>query len=162
MPLTDPAVPAALLEGIQDPFYTVDASWRYTSVNQAAVSLMGVPREALLGQSLWALLSEAQHDALSGPFYRVMSTRQPQRFEVYLPGLDLWEDIDAFPLADGIGVLFRDITPRKTAELREQALTDLEPCLGARGHRGRSARSDVDRRFLDLRRIRRACLPSQW
>ncbi|AFZ67645.1 PAS domain S-box protein [Deinococcus peraridilitoris] len=129
MPLTDPAVPAALLEGIQDPFYTVDASWRYTSVNQAAVSLMGVPREALLGQSLWALLSEAQHDALSGPFYRVMSTRQPQRFEVYLPGLDLWEDIDAFPLADGIGVLFRDITPRKTAELREQALTDLSRAL---------------------------------
>jgi|GEM_PF-2209405 len=127
--LMNNALDTALIEGIGDPFYAVDSAWRYTSVNQAAVELMGLPRDELLGRTIWELLPQAQHRALQDAFHRVMTHREPHRCEVFLPGSSVWEDVSAFPLGDGIGVIFRDITAQKRAQTRQQALAELGSAL---------------------------------
>ena len=48
-----------ILEGTPDAFFTVDANWNFTYVNEHAAALSGKPREQMLGRSLWEMLPAA-------------------------------------------------------------------------------------------------------
>ena len=74
-----------------------------------------------------------------------MTKREKQVFECYTTRLpSRYHEIRAFPLGDGIGVAFRDVTDRQemveTLRRRELELERVQKDWRRRGHVGRPAR----------------------
>jgi PAS domain S-box-containing protein len=108
-----------------DPCLVLDRDFRCVFVNGAQVAISGVSREDSVGRSVWELWPEASHHAEkhSDLYQRVMQERVTESFEEYFEAPDLWAEICVFPTKNGgIGVFFRRINDRKSAEeaLREK------------------------------------------
>jgi PAS domain S-box-containing protein len=106
-----------LLKGLSDPVYVVDREWRIVFCNDAFVHHMGVPREAVEGKEMWSTITPANRAALRQHYDRVLRTGNAETFvhaSVLYPGRTV--DIRVFPLFDGLGVMFRDISRRVAAE----------------------------------------------
>ena len=119
---------AAILDGIGEGFYAVDADWRIILFNNEASRYFQLAPEAVLGRVLWEALPGARDSRLGQIFVRVMQSRDTVRDEeesVVFPGR--WMAFRLFPLGDGMGVVFRDITDRKRAEeQRDLLVKELE------------------------------------
>ncbi|MCC7348425.1 MAG: PAS domain S-box protein [Variibacter sp.] len=114
----------AILEGIDQGFYAVDRSWRIYRFNTQAATHFGIPPERALGQGLWDLFPNARDTELGRIYFRVMEARQPISSEcasVVIPGR--WLTYRLFPLGDGMGVVFRDVTEER---LNGHALRERE------------------------------------
>jgi PAS domain S-box-containing protein len=115
---------AAILESISDAFYTVDRDWRLTYVNRIAEAWWGLPRESLIGKSLWDIFP----GAVGGPTHvaHIEAAREGKvvRLEAQAGAIDRWLDISVFPIETGLSVFLRDITERKLAERRQQMLVN--------------------------------------
>jgi PAS domain S-box-containing protein len=122
-----------ILDGIGEGFYAVDRDWRIILFNNEASLHFGRPREDMLGRVLWELLPGARETGLGKLFLGTMESRETIRNEeesVVFPGR--WMAYRLFPLGDGMGVVFRDITDRRRAEAqRDLLITEL-------GHRIRN------------------------
>lgn len=111
-----------LLDGLADPFFVVDGEWRYTYVNAHAAGIMGVTPQDLLGKVLWDCFPEARGTRLDEEYRRVMATREARHFDLYYPAPPMWLEVRAFPHGEGIAVHFRDISGRRLADERREAL----------------------------------------
>jgi PAS domain S-box-containing protein len=116
-----------ILEGIGEGFYAVDSDWRIRLFNSDAEKHFGLPRADVLGHVLWELFPSARDTELGRTFRQVMVSRETMNSEaqsVLFPGR--WMEYRLFPLGDGMGVRFRDITARKRGEeLRQLLLNEL-------------------------------------
>lgn len=128
-PVSPQLDPAALLDGLPDPFFAVDGGWRFTLVNRRAAALLGVTPADLLGRVLWDCFSGAPETE----YRRVMQTRQGRQFDLHDPALGLWLEVRAFPHADGIAVHFRDVTDRRLLDERREALLLATQALAGAG-----------------------------
>ncbi|GBF06230.1 hypothetical protein DAERI_080021 [Deinococcus aerius] len=111
-----------LLDGLADPFFVVDGEWRYTYVNAHAAGIMGVTPQDLLGKVLWDCFPEARGTRLDEEYRRVMATREARHFDLYYPAPPMWLEVRASPHGEGIAVHFRDISGRRLADERREAL----------------------------------------
>jgi PAS domain S-box-containing protein len=77
----------AILAGIREQFSTLDRQWRYTYVNDRAVETTGLPREQLLGQSIWDVLPDARGTILEREARRAAADKVPAQFSISMrPG----------------------------------------------------------------------------
>ena len=112
-----------ILEGIGEGFYAVDRDWRLRRFNSEAARHFGRSPSEVLGRNLWELFPGARETELGRLFLEVMATRKSMRSEtasVVIAGRCL--SYGLFPLGDGLGVVFRDITDRKKAEEQRDLL----------------------------------------
>ena len=128
-PATDAETELALiLEGIGEGFYAVDRDWRVRRFNSEAARHFGRTPAQVLGRNLWELFAGARETDLGRLFLQAMASRKAVRSEtasVVVAGR--WLSYGLFPLGDGLGVVFRDITDRKRAEeQRDLLLRELE------------------------------------
>ena len=117
------AVLKTILDGIGEGFYAVDRDWRIVIFNNEASLHFGRPPEDMLGLFLWDALPGARETGLGRLFVKTMATRETVRNEeesVVFPGR--WMAYRLFPLADGMGVVFRDISDRRKAEAQRDLL----------------------------------------
>ena len=128
----------AILDGIEEAFYAVDPGWFITVFNRGAQEHFGLSREDALGRSLWDLLGAGPEDAMCRRFVMAMESRQPTLVEaesIVRPGRIIEGRL--FPLPDGLGVAFRDVTERKRAEValrqREAELAQVQRIAGVGG-----------------------------
>ena len=126
----EPAAPApsasldALLEGIGEGFFALDAHWRFTAFNRSAEEIFGLTRAEVIGKQLWEVSPGVVGTEFERRYRAVMTERTRQQFEIYsVKRPDRYHEIRAFPFGDGIGAAFRDITDRQQAA---QALRDRE------------------------------------
>ena len=113
-----------ILDGIGDGFYALDCDWRIILFNSEAARHFRRPREEMLGRTLWDALPGSRETALGRLFTATMASRETVRSEtesVIFPGN--WIAYRLFPLGDGLGVVFRDMTARKRAEAQRDLLT---------------------------------------
>ena len=125
----------AILEGIGEGFFALDADWRFTAFNRAGEEIFGLLRNEVLGRSIWEVSPGIVGTEFERRYRSVMADRVRQEFEAYSAlRPDRFHEVRAFPLGDGIGVAFRDITNRRRVlealRQREAELARLQKIAG--------------------------------
>ena len=119
---------ATTLAAITDGFYTLDRDWRVTYLNDKAAELFPKGKDAL-GASFWELFPEAVGSDFETNKRAAMERGEFRSFESYYPPFDTWFEERDYPSADGITVLFADITERKRAEAERDQLLEAKNLL---------------------------------
>lgn len=144
---------AIILEQIGSPFYALDGGWRVTSLNRAAETYYGVPRQAMLGRVIWDLFPGSA--TLRAAYEKVLATGEPILIRTEAPNTSASLAVKVFPYHQGVGVSFSEWDDLHRAEevLRESqaqlsALADNLP-LGV-VYQMNDAVGFEERRFLYL------------
>ena len=110
-----------IVEGLGQPFYAVDRDWRFTIFNGDAARYFGLAKEKVVGRTVWDVFPHEAHAERGRILMDAMARRQVVRGETLSMIESRWVHYCLFPLGDGIGVIFRDVTDRKRAEERREA-----------------------------------------
>lgn len=104
-----------VLNRINDSVVSVDNAWRYTFLNDAALSTHPLGRN-VLGKTML----EVHPDLLGTPFWEkyqeAMRTGQAQEVEDYYAPMKRWFMAKVYPSGSGLTIYYKDITDRKQAE----------------------------------------------
>ena len=104
------------LDQISDGFYVLDENWRITFVNSAAEAILGKPREALIGKTLWNAAGDDASHSLESHCRLAMETREPLKFTHYSKGLGASLAFTAYPCAERLAGTVRDVTAQNRAQ----------------------------------------------
>ncbi|MFN3585400.1 PAS domain S-box protein [Phenylobacterium sp.] len=125
---------AEILDSLGDGFIAFGFDWRVAYLNAAAEAYFGFRREQAVGRVIWELIDNPPDGVLRPFLEAAMRARAPADADVpsdIHPGR--WVGLRAFPLQDGLGVNFRDVTERRERERREheqaERLAELETRL---------------------------------
>ena len=112
-----------ILFSITDAFLTLDREWRFTYFNARAAEIFETVNvsAAVLGKNLWEVFPALVGSIVEREYHRAMDERVSVIFENHYQ-LERWFEVTAYPSADGISVLFRNITERKDTERRNEFL----------------------------------------
>ena len=106
-----------ILESINDSFYSLDSSGRYTYVNSSAAKNSGVEPGALIGTNVWEGMPEDFWEPVRRLFERVKESGETENLEFMYPPSGSWLDFRAYANQDGgISVFYQDISTRKDTE----------------------------------------------
>ncbi len=107
---------SAMLQATSDAVFLLDRQWRFTFLNQRAITLIASGRDLLYTTMFESFPAEAT-SSFFAHYRRAMDERIEVHFQEYYPApLDKWFEVHASPTADGIAVFFRDITERLQTE----------------------------------------------
>jgi PAS domain S-box-containing protein len=110
-----------IVEGLGQPFYAVDRDWRYTIFNDEAARYFGLEKADVLGRRLWDVFPHEVHAERGSILLDAMARREIVQGETLSMVKSRLVAYCMFPLGDGMGVIFRDVTDRKRAEERGDA-----------------------------------------
>jgi PAS domain S-box-containing protein len=121
-----------VLESITDGFVALDSDWRFTYINAAGESALGLRREDALGRVFQDVFAATVGTVFEIQYRRCMDEKVPVEFEALYDDWQRWFAVKAYPIrTGGISIYFRDITRRKQAdealrenEARLRAITD--------------------------------------
>ncbi|HSM84479.1 MAG TPA: PAS domain S-box protein [Nodosilinea sp.] len=113
-----------VLTSISDEFMMFDADWRFTYVNDRAVAALQRPREALLGQSIWAVFPGAVSTSFYAELHRAVAAQTATTFELFCEEQGRWLENRVYPFSNGVSLLRVDITARKNLERALQISQD--------------------------------------
>lgn len=102
-----------ILDRITDGFFALDASGRFTYMNEAASYLLFRNRNDLIGKSVWEEFPEVVHLSFYKQYHKALAKQIPVTFDTYFPPLDTWFDVRVYPSSSGLSVFFKDITEQK-------------------------------------------------
>src|SRR4051812_18755877 len=71
------------IDSITDSFVVYDRQWRFKYVNRKAESIMGHPREELLGRSVWEVFEVAVGSLYDRELHRALEEQVPVSFVEY-------------------------------------------------------------------------------
>ncbi len=111
-----------ILESIVDGAVSVSSDWKVRYVNAAAQDIAELPRDAMVGESLWKAIPWLNDSAVAKPLQETMERRTPARLTYHSSTTGHWFDVFITPTSTGLTAFFRDITPvRDLAEQLAQA-----------------------------------------
>jgi PAS domain S-box-containing protein len=124
-----------ILEALGEGFCVFDRAWRLTYANRAAEDQFGLKREGVLGRTYWEMVPHAAGSPVEPVLRRAMDERVPAELElpsILKPGTIV--SLRAFPMEEGLGLAFRDVTDRHRQARREREQAErLELALEASG-----------------------------
>jgi PAS domain S-box-containing protein len=120
------------LECISDGFYMLDPDWQFTYVNQHAEKLLRHDRDTLVGHDHWDILDPAESRPMRRAYEQAMRTHQATSFDIKLPSLGAWLEVNAYPSELGLAVYFRDITELRQARAAQAAQIAAEAASQAK------------------------------
>jgi PAS domain S-box-containing protein len=107
---------STILTSITDCCYTLDQEWRFTTVNDPAVDYFHKTREELLGQVFWVVFPQTVGSFIEQNYRKAVQEQSPVHYETLSPISGLWVEVHAYPSAEGLFVILRDVTARKALE----------------------------------------------
>ncbi len=128
---------ADLLERIRDGFLEFDGALRCASANPAAMRLLALSQEQVLGANLRSIPDLCGKASFVEACERALRERVPVRVDAELyPRQERWLELDVYPTELGVSVFLRDATERCVNEQFRDLLTgiighDLRTPLGA-------------------------------
>jgi two-component sensor histidine kinase len=166
----------AILEGIGEGFYAVDRDWRITRFNSEAARHFRKQPAEMIGRKLWDVFPDAPSTDLGRLFFDTMARRATVRGEtmsVVVGPRRLAYQI--FPLGDGLGIVFRDVTDlRKAEDARELLINELNhrvkntlaivQAIASQSLRDVDApiRDDFERRLMTLSGVHSLLTSGNW
>ncbi len=111
-----------ILESIGDSFFAVDKNWTVTYWNKEAERFLGMPRQDVVGKILWDVFPDTVDSTFHYHYHKAIEENTVQHFEACYEKLNVWIEVSAYPLPDGLSVYFKDISERKRAEEERAAL----------------------------------------
>lgn len=108
---------ASVLSRISDGVVSVDNEWRYTFLNQAALSSQPLSSNATLGKVLWDVHPEMKETIFWEKYHEAMNTRRVVETESYYAPMKIWLSVKIYPSEDGLTIFSKDITERKKNDL---------------------------------------------
>jgi two-component sensor histidine kinase len=165
-----------ILEGIGEAFYSVDSDWRIVYFNREAAKHFRRPASDVVGRRLWDAFPTAVDTDLGRLFRDTMESRATVRGEAMSVVVGpRWLAYRLFPLGDGMGVVFRDITDRKSAEEHRDLLINelkhrvkntltIVQSIAAQTFKGVDAgtRADFEQRLLTLSNVHNLLTDESW
>ncbi|MDO7853876.1 PAS domain-containing protein [Hymenobacter convexus] len=119
-----------VLESTHDAFYSLDANFCFTYVNQRAAQLWGRAAGTFIGHNCWQEFPQTVNSDTTRRYHEVLESGQPAHFETISPILGVWIEVSIYPSSGGgLAVFFRDIAGRKRAEERQAYLLQLSDAL---------------------------------
>lgn len=123
-----------VVESISDPLIALDGRWRLIYANASAQQLFERGPDKLLGADLWDLLPAATREMHYEALSHAMLHREPVNRELFLEEKHVWLELRGYPFAEGLLILWQDITSKREEEERKHRLDRLESLgLLARG-----------------------------
>ena len=105
-----------VLERTTDAVFMMNSGWEFTYLNPNATRLIANGHD-LVGKNLWSEFPEAINGEFAVQFRRVLESGVSVQFEEFYPEpLNLWFDVHAYSMKNGIAVFFRDSTERRKSE----------------------------------------------
>jgi PAS domain S-box-containing protein len=117
---------SAVLSGIDECYFTIDAECRITYINANAARFFGGTADALLGRVLWEVAPELRDSEVEAEFTRALRERVPiqlERRSLIKP--ERWLAVNCYPWTEGLSIFFRDITRRKRTEIALRRTQEL-------------------------------------
>ena len=105
-----------VLNRISDSVVSVDNEWRYTFLNDAAMSTHPLGRQETLGKVIWDVHPEMEGTVFWDKYHEAMLTRKAVSIESYYAPMDIWFSVRVYPSSDGLTIFYTDITERKKVE----------------------------------------------
>jgi PAS domain-containing protein len=84
---------------------------------------VGLPREQILGRTLWELFPDIVATELDRQYHRAMDERVPVVFDFHYLTRDTWWENRFYPTPEGLAVFATEITERKRGKRRCVART---------------------------------------
>jgi PAS domain S-box-containing protein len=122
----------AILDGMADAHFALDAEFRFVTVNRAMERSSAIPRERLLGRTLWEAIPGIVGTDLERHCRQVATERAEAHFTHAYGGAGAGPtrmlEVDAYPApGGGLAVFWRDVTARlQAAAERERLLAEAE------------------------------------
>jgi PAS domain S-box-containing protein len=121
-----------VLAAISDAFVTLDAEWRYTYANPRASEIVGLPREQLLGKSIWEIFPDVVGDPFYQALHRARDEQAAVQLEYHFTTWQRWFEHRIVPSAGGVSIFTTDVTERKLAEAASDAARVQAEAAGRR------------------------------
>jgi PAS domain S-box-containing protein len=106
----------SILTRIDDQFLALDHEWRYVYINDRVSQFVGMPKEEMLGKSIWELFPDTVDTLFYTEVHRAVAEQTIVQFEYFYPPWQRWFENRVYPSADGVSIFVAEITERKQAE----------------------------------------------
>ncbi|MFC0676714.1 PAS domain-containing protein [Lysobacter korlensis] len=113
-----------VLENMDEGFTLFDRDFTILEVNPAALRILGLAREQMVGQNHWELFPGTWEGMVGALYRQVLAEQRPGSAEHlyrFPDGRDVWFEVRAFPVGDGLASLFRDVTESKRLQHEAEA-----------------------------------------
>jgi PAS domain S-box-containing protein len=109
-----------IIAELADGFASFDADWRFIECNKTAERLFRLKRRVLLGRQFCDVAALTWESPFAALVRRVAEKKTPEDAELtfHIGGRSRLLAVRAFPLGDGVGARWRDITTARAAERR--------------------------------------------
>ncbi len=111
-------------ESMTDAYTALDFDWRIIYTNSVSAQMLsqltGLKAEELLGKNHWEIFPSTVGTIVETEYKRAIAEQVVAHFEILYEPTGNWFEVHAYPAAMGLGVYYRDITDRKTAETQLQ------------------------------------------
>ncbi len=107
-----------ILQRITDAVIALDKDWSVTYLNTKAEIFFSKPCHYLPGKNIWLEFPKLAGSEFYKACISAMEKQQMISIEIYHEEKNAWLQKNIYPSADGITILFNDITAKKQAEVR--------------------------------------------
>jgi len=105
-------------ESIRDAIMKIDREWRFVMVSSACTRLLGLSEFEVIGKVIWDVFPETVGTAFWDNYHRAMSEGVTVRFTEWSPSLSKWFSVSAFPSAEGLSIVFFDVTDSREKDIQ--------------------------------------------
>ena len=141
-----------VLGNMDEAFVLMDRDFVVLEANAEAERLVRMDRDALLGNIHWNLFPDTFDSELGRMYRQVLADGRPASLDhlyAFPDGRQVWFEVRAFPVQEGLAVFFHDITLRRQeAEAAELARERVQLALDAGAIVGTWVWTIPDNRFI--------------
>lgn len=107
---------AIIVDSIADGFFALDAKFRFTHINDAALRYFKKSRQEMMGESIYDVFPRFKGSVFETAYSRALDCGQPEHLEAPSIATDRTVEVHAYPGQANLTVLLRDVTDRKSME----------------------------------------------
>ena len=125
-------VMANLLEQISDGFVALDNDWKYVFANTSGARMLGRTPETLIGRHIWTEFPEGKGKPFDVAYSKAVVEQEMLRIRDYYEPWGRWFENRIYPSADGLAILYTDVTAEEEAAARLRVSAEELRSLAAR------------------------------